>query len=209
MPQSNTEVAPYRENARGPQPQQHEVSLKFTPAQLQTAFEQGILLDLRIEVAWPGHLATPCGWRRTAAATASGRPPSSWRSPICARTGSPSPACSWPAPRRTSPGAPSPRARPYVCVHRAPRIDGCGPPRGDRGGHADSGWNATPRWWGRSPTVRFEQAPRGANRQLTGTLTLADRLPSGDYLLEVTARDLRAPAGRPDTASQSIDFTIR
>jgi len=57
--------------------------------------------------------------------------------------------------------------------------------------------------------VTFEEAPRGAHRQIRGKLTLNDQAPPGDYLLQVTVRDLLAPKGRPDTATQAIDFQVR
>jgi hypothetical protein len=57
--------------------------------------------------------------------------------------------------------------------------------------------------------ISFEEAPRGSHRQIGGKLALSNRLPPGDYLLQVTVRDLLAPASRPNTATQVIDFQVR
>jgi len=57
--------------------------------------------------------------------------------------------------------------------------------------------------------ISFEEALRGAHRQIAGKLTLNDLLAPGYYLLEVTVRDVLAPAGRPNTATQVIDFQVR
>jgi hypothetical protein len=57
--------------------------------------------------------------------------------------------------------------------------------------------------------IAFEEAPRGTHRQISGKLTLNDRVPPGDYLLQVTVRDVLAPASRPNTSVQVIDFQVR
>ncbi|MEO8370449.1 MAG: hypothetical protein ABI806_14795, partial [Candidatus Solibacter sp.] len=57
--------------------------------------------------------------------------------------------------------------------------------------------------------VSFEEAPRGTRRQISGRLVLNDHVPPGDYILQVTVRDLLAPKGRSDTVVQVIDFQVR
>ena len=57
--------------------------------------------------------------------------------------------------------------------------------------------------------VTFGEAPANARRQISGQLNLEPQMAPGDYILQVTVRDLLAPPGEPRTATQFIDFQVR
>jgi hypothetical protein len=62
---------------------------------------------------------------------------------------------------------------------------------------------------GRSGRFNFEEAPEGSHRQIFGQLKLDPLMSPGDYILQVTVRDMLAPAGQPRTATQFTDFQVR
>jgi hypothetical protein len=57
--------------------------------------------------------------------------------------------------------------------------------------------------------VTFGETPANARRQISGQLNLEPLMASGDYVLQVTVRDLLAPAGESRTATQFTDFQLR
>jgi hypothetical protein len=57
--------------------------------------------------------------------------------------------------------------------------------------------------------VDFPEAPVGARRQLVGKMKLSPEIRAGHYILQVTVRDLLAPAGQPRVATQFTDFQVR
>jgi hypothetical protein len=50
---------------------------------------------------------------------------------------------------------------------------------------------------------------RGAHQQISGHLVLDSQIGPGDYVLQVTVRDMLAPPGEPRTATQFTDFQVR
>jgi VWFA-related protein len=57
--------------------------------------------------------------------------------------------------------------------------------------------------------IAFGEAALGARRQVSGKLSLEQRISPGDYILQVTVRDTLAPPGERRTATQFIDFEVR
>jgi hypothetical protein len=51
--------------------------------------------------------------------------------------------------------------------------------------------------------------PGGSRRQISGQLKLDPLMAPGDYILQVTVRDLLAPPGQPRRATQFTDFQVR
>ena len=62
---------------------------------------------------------------------------------------------------------------------------------------------------GQPKRVTFGEVPANARRQVTGQLNPEPLMASGDYILQVTVRDLLAPAGETRTATQFTDFHLR
>jgi len=62
---------------------------------------------------------------------------------------------------------------------------------------------------GEPKRVTFGETPANARRQVSGQLNLEPLMASGDYVLQVTVRDLLAPAGESRTATQFTDFQLR
>ena len=62
---------------------------------------------------------------------------------------------------------------------------------------------------GEAKRVTFGETPANARRQVSGQLNLEPLMASGDYVLQVTVRDLLAPAGESRTATQFTDFQLR
>jgi VWFA-related protein len=59
---------------------------------------------------------------------------------------------------------------------------------------------------GKPERMTFGELPAGARRQITGRLNLDPKMAPGDYVLQVTVRDL---AGEAHTATQFTDFQVR
>jgi VWFA-related protein len=57
--------------------------------------------------------------------------------------------------------------------------------------------------------VSFAAVARGAHQQISGHLVLDSQIGPGDYVLQVTVRDMLAPPGQPRTATQFTDFQVR
>jgi hypothetical protein len=57
--------------------------------------------------------------------------------------------------------------------------------------------------------VGFAAVARGAHQQISGHLVLDSQIGPGDYVLQVTVRDMLAPPGQPRTATQFTDFQVR
>ena len=57
--------------------------------------------------------------------------------------------------------------------------------------------------------LTFGEVPANARRQVNGQLNLEPHMAPGDYLLQVTVRDLLAPPREPRTATQFTDFQVR
>ena len=62
---------------------------------------------------------------------------------------------------------------------------------------------------GTSERVTFGEIPANARRQVSGQLNLEPLVAPGNYILQVTVRDLLAPPGEPRTATQFTDFQVR
>jgi hypothetical protein len=62
---------------------------------------------------------------------------------------------------------------------------------------------------GRPGRVDFEEAPIGTRRQIVGNLKLSPQVGPGDFILQVTVRDLLALPGQPRTVTQFTDFQVR
>ena len=62
---------------------------------------------------------------------------------------------------------------------------------------------------GKAERVTFGEASDGSRRQISGPIKLDPQMAPGDYVLQVTVRDLVAPPGQPRTATQFIDFQVR
>jgi hypothetical protein len=62
---------------------------------------------------------------------------------------------------------------------------------------------------GKPGRLTFAELPAGSHRQITGQLKLDPLMAPGDYILQVTVRDLQAPPGQPRTATQFTDFQVR
>ena len=62
---------------------------------------------------------------------------------------------------------------------------------------------------GEPKRVTFGETPANARRQISSQLNLEPLMASGDYVLQVTVRDLLAPAGESRTATQFTDFQLR
>jgi hypothetical protein len=56
--------------------------------------------------------------------------------------------------------------------------------------------------------VSFGEVPANARRQISGQLNLEPLMAPGNYILQVTVRDLLAPPGEPRTATQFTDFRV-
>ena len=59
---------------------------------------------------------------------------------------------------------------------------------------------------GGAERMTFGELAAGKRRQITGHLKLDPKMAPGDYVLQVTARDL---VGEPRTATQFTDFQVR
>jgi hypothetical protein len=57
--------------------------------------------------------------------------------------------------------------------------------------------------------VSFGEVPANSRNQVTGQLVLEPDMSPGNYILQVTVRDLLAPAGAPRTATQFTDFQVK
>jgi len=55
----------------------------------------------------------------------------------------------------------------------------------------------------------FGDAGVGARRLITGKLALDPRMLPGEYVLQITVKDLLAPTGTERTMTQFIDFQVR
>ena len=62
---------------------------------------------------------------------------------------------------------------------------------------------------GKPGRVTFGEMPGGSRRQISGQLKLDPLMAPGDYILQVTVRDLLAPPGQPRRATQFTDFQVR
>jgi VWFA-related protein len=62
---------------------------------------------------------------------------------------------------------------------------------------------------GKPGRVTFGETPGGSRRQIIGQLKLDPLMAPGDYILQVTVRDLLAPPGQPRRATQFTDFQVR
>jgi VWFA-related protein len=62
---------------------------------------------------------------------------------------------------------------------------------------------------GKPGRVTFGEMPGGSRRQISGQLKLDPLMVPGDYILQVTVRDLLAPPGQPRRATQFTDFQVR
>ena len=62
---------------------------------------------------------------------------------------------------------------------------------------------------GKPGRVTFDGMPGTSRRQITGQLKLDPLMAHGDYILQVTVRDLLAPPGETRTATQFTDFRVR
>jgi VWFA-related protein len=62
---------------------------------------------------------------------------------------------------------------------------------------------------GKPERVTFGEARDGSRRQIIGPIQLDPLMAPGDYILQVTVRDLLAPPGQPRTATQFTDFQVR
>jgi hypothetical protein len=62
---------------------------------------------------------------------------------------------------------------------------------------------------GKPGRVTFGETPGGSRRQIIGQIKLDPLMAPGDYILQVTVRDLLAPPGQPRTATQFTGFQVR
>jgi hypothetical protein len=62
---------------------------------------------------------------------------------------------------------------------------------------------------GKAERMTFGELASGARRQITGHLKLDPKMAPGDYILQVTVRDLVGPPGEARTATQFTDFQVR
>ena len=62
---------------------------------------------------------------------------------------------------------------------------------------------------GKAERMTFGELAAGTRRQITGHLKLDSQMAPGDYILQVTVRDLVGPPGEARTATQFTDFQVR
>ena len=62
---------------------------------------------------------------------------------------------------------------------------------------------------GKPERLTFGETSDGSRRQIIGPIQLDPLMAPGDYILQVTVRDLLAPPGQPRTAIQFTDFQVR
>jgi VWFA-related protein len=197
----------YKENVRTPKPIEREVRLNLKAAEMQTALSKGFLTSFEMSLPGPGD------WQILAVVADEGSD----------RTGSAAQFLEVPVMRQNQfrigglllPGdTADPTARRFrrddTLTYRFTTMNEVAADRKASLEMQTKVLSGTSVVLNGAPLpISFEESPRGSHRQISGTLKLNDLVPPGDYLLQVTVRDLLAPANLPATATQVIDFQVR